>query len=60
MSAKDVLCQRFHCDHMGNRICCAYCEKYRRCKNPCKNDPKKCGLAEHKSDIIKIKAEVKE
>lgn len=58
MRALNTLCQRFHCDHMGNRICCASCENYGKCKNPCRNDPQKCGLAEHRADTIRIKAEV--
>lgn len=58
MRALNTLCTRFHCDHMGDRVCCANCEKYRKCKNPCMNDPRKCGLSEIKSEIVVVKAKV--
>ena len=38
------MCSRFHCDDRGDRYCCADCPKYRRCLNPCLNDPSRCGL----------------
>lgn len=37
-------CTRFHCDRRGDRYCCADCPLKSRCKNPCLNDPARCGL----------------
>ena len=39
-------CSRFHCDKHGDRYCCADCveRKRDRCRNPCLNDPSRCGL----------------
>lgn len=42
-------CSRFHCDHVGERRCCADCwRKTRGCRNPCYNDPARCGLEDKK------------
>lgn len=40
------MCSRFHCDKRGDRYCCADCveRKRDRCRNPCLNDPSRCGL----------------
>ena len=40
------MCSRFHCDKRGDRYCCADCveRKRDRCRNPCLNDPARCGL----------------
>ena len=37
-------CSRFHCDHMGDRYCCATCFWRETCPNPCLNHPSRCGL----------------
>lgn len=39
-------CSIFYCDrHHGSR-CCADCwhKKHHKCKNPCLNDPSRCGM----------------
>lgn len=36
-------CQIFNCDQMRGNICCAYCVKKVKCKNPCLNNPQRCG-----------------
>ena len=59
MRAANTMCQRYYCDHMGDRICCANCEKYHKCKNPCINDPRKCGYSEKRKEIFIVRAEVK-
>lgn len=38
-------CQIFHCDRRGDRYCCFYCERKKKCKNPCLNRPDRCGQA---------------
>lgn len=38
-------CQIFHCDRRGDRYCCFYCERKKKCKNPCLNHPDRCGQA---------------
>lgn len=38
-------CEIFHCDKRGDRYCCFYCWKKDKCKNPCHNNPEKCGKA---------------
>lgn len=39
-------CSIFYCDRHRERRCCADCwhKKHRKCKNPCLNDPTRCGL----------------
>lgn len=37
-------CSRFYCDHFGERFCCTDCLRKMACKNPCWNDPSRCGL----------------
>lgn len=43
------MCSRFHCDKRGDRYCCADCieRKRDRCRNPCLNDPSRCGLEDN-------------
>lgn len=41
-------CEIFHCDKRGDRYCCFYCN--RECKNPCHNNPERCGEAFEKED----------
>lgn len=38
------MCSRFHCDRRGDRYCCAGCRLKPECRNPCQNDPARCGL----------------
>ncbi|WP_300689260.1 hypothetical protein [uncultured Oscillibacter sp.] len=44
------MCSRFHCDKRGDRFCCADCveRKRDRCRNPCHNDPARCGLEDRR------------
>ena len=44
------MCSRFHCDKRGGRFCCADCveRKRDRCRNPCHNDPARCGLEDRR------------
>ena len=44
------MCSRFHCDRRGDRYCCADCveRKRDRCRNPCLNDPARCGLEDRR------------
>lgn len=41
-----MMCQIFNCDERHGNFCCAKCRDRKKCKNPCKNDPKKCGYLE--------------
>lgn len=36
-------CMIFNCDHMRGNICCADCSHKSKCKNPCLNNPHRCG-----------------
>ena len=45
------MCQRFYCDHMGERVCCADCPERRICANPCRNDPSRCKLEDTGSRV---------
>lgn len=38
-------CDIFHCDKRGDRYCCFFCNNKEKCKNPCMNNPEKCGKA---------------
>lgn len=44
--SKPRMCSRFHCDKRGDRYCCADCAERKEglCRNPCLNDPERCGL----------------
>lgn len=37
-------CKNFNCDRLHGHYCCADCEWRATCKNPCLNDPSRCGL----------------
>ena len=37
-------CSVFHCDKRGDCYCCIDCNKIQKCRNPCQNNPDKCGL----------------
>ncbi len=41
---KQRYCKQFYCDAKRDRLCCADCPDKKKCKNPCLNSPKKCGL----------------
>ncbi len=45
------MCSRFHCDRRGDRYCCFDCveRKRDRCRNPCLNDPARCGLEDRRT-----------
>lgn len=45
-----VMCKIFHCDHRGDRYCCGFCPRRKKCKNPCLNNPSKCGQYFYKND----------
>ncbi|MDO4989316.1 MAG: hypothetical protein Q4E45_02310 [Eubacteriales bacterium] len=45
-----LMCSRFYCDKMKERICCRSCFWVDRCSNPCHNTPDRCGLAEKKEE----------
>ncbi len=36
-------CEIFHCDARGDRYCCYWCYRKKICKNPCINNPSRCG-----------------
>lgn len=36
-------CEIFNCDHMRGNICCMDCMNKAKCKNPCLNNPQRCG-----------------
>ncbi len=36
-------CQIFNCDRKHGNICCADCINRSSCKNPCLNNPERCG-----------------
>lgn len=38
-------CEIFHCDQRRDRYCCFYRRRKDKCKNPCHNNPEKCGKA---------------
>lgn len=44
------MCQIFHCDHRGDRYCCHDCQRRDKCKNPCRNNPARCGQVFEKED----------
>lgn len=46
-------CIQFYCDHRGERVCCADCNRKHKCKNPCLNDPSRCGLLDARMNIKK-------
>lgn len=50
MGKKKRQCKLFYCDRLQERYCCADCGyqscRGPRCKNPCLNDPEKCGQVE--------------
>lgn len=48
---KTKYCKRFHCDHKGERVCCASCRKKKTCKNPCLNHPSRCGLEDKERSV---------
>ncbi len=37
-------CRNFNCDTLHGHYCCADCKWKAGCKNPCLNDPSRCGL----------------
>ena len=37
-------CKNFYCDYLRDRYCCVGCRYFVICKNPCWNDPSRCGL----------------
>lgn len=37
-------CKNFNCDRRHGNYCCADCGYRTTCKNPCLNDPSRCGL----------------
>lgn len=43
MRKQKQMCDIFHCDRRGDMYCCYYCPKKKGCRNPCLNDPGKCG-----------------
>ena len=47
---KPRMCSRFRCDKRGGRYCCADCveRKRARCREPCLNDPDRCGLEDRR------------
>ncbi len=38
-------CEIFHCHYRKDRYCCFYCQHKGTCRNPCHNDPERCGKA---------------
>lgn len=38
-------CEIFHCDMRRDRYCCFYCSRKNICRNPCLNNPERCGKA---------------
>lgn len=38
-------CEIFHCDSRRDRYCCFYCQRKGICRNPCLNNPERCGKA---------------
>lgn len=43
------MCSLFHCDKRGDRYCCVDCRLKPKCRNPCQNDPARCGLENKQS-----------
>ena len=41
-----MMCKLFNCDQRHGNFCCAKCKDKKNCKNPCLNDPDKCGKSE--------------
>lgn len=37
------MCRVFNCDARRGNYCCADCEKWKECENPCLNAPHICG-----------------
>ena len=37
-------CKVFHCDTVGDRLCCSCCCLRKDCGNPCLNHPSRCRL----------------
>lgn len=40
---EDRFCVIFNGDHMRGNSCCADCMNKAKCKNPCLNNPQRCG-----------------
>ena len=38
-------CRLFNCDKKHKNQCCYFCDRRGKCKNPCLNNPQKCGTA---------------
>ena len=36
-------CLLFNCDKKHKNQCCYFCDNRKKCKNPCLNNPQKCG-----------------
>lgn len=43
-------CKNFNCDRRHGNYCCADCGYRTTCKNPCLNDPSRCGLEDKAAD----------
>lgn len=44
-------CLIFNCDYRHGNYCCADCDRWSRCKNPCLNSPERFGqVKEDKTD----------
>lgn len=37
-------CKAFHCDTVGDWLCCSCCRLRKDCGNPCLNHPSRCRL----------------
>ena len=41
-------CKVFHCNTVGDRLCCNCCRLFKDCGNPCLNHPSRCRLEDVK------------
>ena len=41
-------CDIFMCDKMRGAYCCRECQHFKKCANPCRNTPDKCGHYTHR------------
>ncbi len=49
------MCEIFHCDHRGDRYCCYFCDSKDTCRNPCQNNPYRCGKFFEKDEQVIIR-----
>ena len=47
-------CKNFNCDRQHGHYCCADCGLRSKYRNPCLNNPSRCGLEDREPDFYKF------